>query len=139
MNPEKASRRRAAAPLSLAGRTAGTVAASEIWRVFSKEFDDLAGRENELLNGRSRSDFGLRASCLYDGAHSGSGRVRLSGGATPRLVSEFQDIGTRAGIALACPSNARPVEFWIHCLCQDLLKTKNPELSPRSKSGGIIQ
>jgi len=114
------------------------VAAPNIWRNFKDEFDALARRENELLRD-TPGDRLLRAYCSYGEEHPALGHIHVSSGPTPRIKSEFTDIATRAGIVIGCPSTAVPVEFWIHCLCQDLIESNSRELFAGSPSGGIIQ
>jgi hypothetical protein len=97
---------------------------SEVWRSLSKEFDHLAKRETDLLVGRS-PDPTLRAFCSYGTGHPEFGHIRLEGGVVPRLKTEFQEIATRAGRYLNCPSAVRPFEFWIHCLCKDCFESGN--------------
>lgn len=115
------------------------MADSEVWRGFRREFDELAKRQADLIRDRPGSDLTLRAYCSYGDEHPAFGAIRISGSATPRLRTEFEDIATRAGVACGCPATLRPAEFWVHCLCQDLIKSDSNELFGRSVAGGIIQ
>jgi hypothetical protein len=114
------------------------VTVSGNWRALTREFDDLAQREAELSMGSSRRQ-ALRAVCSYGEKLPEFGHITISGDEIPRVRADFEDIGTRAGIRLGCPSAVRSVDFWIHSLCQDLLKTESSELSFGSSEGGVIE
>jgi hypothetical protein len=115
------------------------VTVSEIWRAFAREFDELAQREGELSKEIPRGRQALRAVCSYGDKLPEFGQITICGDEIPRVRAEFELSGTRAGITLGCPSAVRPVEFWIHSLCQDLLKTESSELSFGSGEGGVIE
>jgi len=136
MNPAKSTR--PWRPLSnlLAG-CGGGVADSKIWRVLTTEFETVAREEApQLVNGARRE--GLQASCMYGPENPQFGSVQIYNAVNGHIQSRFEDIATTAGIAMNCPENVRPLEFWIHCLCQDLRKRNSPEIFPRSKEGGIV-
>src|SRR5215472_302101 len=116
------------------------LSAAEKWRVFKSEFDALAQRQSDLKNEGGRNSGVLRAYCSYGPEHPVLGHIRIEGGPTQRIVCEFEEIGTRAGVALACPVTAsRPVDFWVHSLCQDLIRTDSSELFYGSAAGGVIE
>ena len=113
------------------------VSTSSIWRDFKREFDALERLEGELFMGRRRSEMSLRAFCSDGGEHLESRDFFVSGGPTPRIQVEFEDIATRAAIALGCPPTERPVEFWVRSLYQDLLKSSTSEVFAFDAAGVI--
>jgi hypothetical protein len=112
------------------------------WRALRKEFDDLAVRQRSIL-GHPPHDKWLRAYCDFSEEHGEFGCCRREGGLDGRLISDFEEVATRAACASVCAPTVEPVRFWLYCLAQDLLKSSEPEirteLSPRWASGGFIQ
>jgi hypothetical protein len=58
----------------------------------------------------------------------------VDGGFDAELRSTFEEITTQAAIALGRPPDADPVEFWLSCLCLDLLQN-----SPDGVTRGLLQ
>ena len=129
-------------PAAESGSSAGPIAprnlaSSQVWRTLNAEFDALRELENKLLAGR-RDDLRLCASCMYPRNASEFGNVSIEKGFSREIIDRYIDIATRAGIELKCPPNVKPVEFWIHCVYQDLLQLKSQELFAPSAAGGTI-
>ena len=72
------------------------------------------------------------------------GRWRLSKGPNETFRADFEELGTRAGIALGSPPGTEPITFWLHCLFLNLLEYESPELfgaqdeAPRPTADGVI-
>ena len=75
---------------------------------------------------------------MYGPENPQFGSIQIYNAVNGHVQTGFEEIATRAGIAMNCPENVRPLEFWIHCLCQDLRSRNSPELFARSKEGGIV-
>jgi hypothetical protein len=121
------------------GDRRNSVTTGETWRGFAQEFDCVVKREEGLPKTRPAADRFLRAYCSYGREHPEFGTIVISGGLASRIASDFIEIATRAGIALACPVALRPVDFWIHRLCQDLIRIGNEELFAGTAEGGVIE
>ena len=112
------------------------------WRALRKEFDDLATRQRSMLVQPTHPKW-LKAYCDFSKEHGEFGRCRRRGGLDGRLISEFEDVATRAALMLGCPPDIEPVGFWLYCLGQDLFKAPEPEVraefSPGGEWGGHVQ
>lgn len=76
---------------------------------------------------------------MYGRENPQFGSVHVYNAVNDHVQSRFEDIATRAGIATDCPENVRPLEFWIHCLWQDLLRNRNSsEYFAGSTEGGTV-
>lgn len=63
----------------------------------------------------------------------------LSEGLSENLQGRFRTLSSRAGVALGCPHELIPEDFWLHRLFQDLLENKSDHLFAASPEGGVIE
>jgi hypothetical protein len=114
--------------------------ASEFWRSRRAEFEELSRCQRDELGANREHPRWLRGygSYLYD-EQAAAG---VLGGLDAELFSKFEDVATQGAIALGCPANADPLEFWTSCLCLDLLQNSpdgnTRELLRPVRDGGII-
>jgi hypothetical protein len=64
----------------------------------------------------------------------------ISGGLDAELTSEFREIASAASYGVGCPPAADAVDFWLHCLCEEMRSrpTAYPGLFTESVSDGVI-
>jgi len=110
---------------------------ADIWRSLSADFSHLADDERKMLRD-NRGEKPTTASCMYRACDPPHGWVDISASINGQVSDRFEEIATRAGIERGCPPAVRPLEFWVHCLFQDLLARDRKELFKPIAEGGVI-
>jgi len=105
------------------------------WRSRRRDFVELAERQQAALQSNTHERW-LKGYCFGVGDP-------VRGGFDGALISDFEDVATRAAYAIGCPAGSDPVKFWVHALGDDLRGAMNREvryeLFGGQESGGIIQ
>jgi hypothetical protein len=135
---------------------------AETWRDLREKFQALAeeeqgrtpsitrgevlGRINEIMRayynyqkhpegwGRGKLEQGLM--CLLDTPPYGVWNI--SDGVSENFRERVRLCIARSGVALACPRDTDPEDFWLHQLYLDLLKNNSDLLFAASEEGGMI-
>jgi hypothetical protein len=111
---------------------------SDFWRKLRSEFDRLSELQRAALGANRENSKWLQGLVKYV-IESGYYHCILNGGFDLALVSGFKDLATQAAIALACPTDADPVQFWLQCMCQDIRSQPvQTELWLSIEGGGVI-
>jgi hypothetical protein len=106
---------------------------SDFWRSRRTHFEELSRRQRDSLGLDREHPRWLRGFCshLDDNVLA---YCDVDGGLDSEFRSKFEEVTTQAAIALGCPPSADPVEFWLTCLCLDLLQN-----SPYGGRGELLQ
>jgi hypothetical protein len=106
----------------------------DFWRARRLEFIQLGERQEQILKSPSHERW-LKGYCFGVGEP-------VRGGLDGALISDFEDVATRAACALECLSGDDPLTFWVHSLADDLRSARNREVRKElfaGDDGGIIQ
>jgi hypothetical protein len=125
------------------------------WKDFHDKFM-LFEEEEERIEKAAPKDHLLRAYCSYkehaevwergkpdQGLFSllktpETGLWTYSDGVSENFQARVRALVSRAGVALACPSDTDPEDFWLHRLFLDLLENNSDQLFAASKEGGLF-
>jgi hypothetical protein len=111
------------------------------WRERREEFDRLASRQREALGGATHARL-LRGCCFFPKGSEDLSRCEVGTGFDGRLISDFEEIASRAAYGLKCPLELEPVRFWLYSLAQSILKSGRQEVQSEIlgdiDSGGIV-
>jgi hypothetical protein len=106
---------------------------SDFWRRRRADFEGLSNRQRDALGIDREHTKWLQGFCSHlDDDELANGEV--NGGLDRDFRNKFDEVATQAALALGCPPNADPVEFWLGCLCLDLLQN-----SPNGASRELLQ
>jgi hypothetical protein len=96
---------------------------SDFWRRLRAEFEQLPVRQYDALGANRDHKLWLSGLCSRPDEDNGEfTHCLLNGGLDSEFMSRFHDVVTQAAIALGSPPEANPIDFWMLCLCLDLLQ-----------------
>jgi hypothetical protein len=114
---------------------------SGFWRSRRTDFEELSSRQRAVLGIDREHPRWLRGFCSRLDDDELTYR-KVDGGLDSEFRSKFEEVTTQAAIALGRPPAADPVEFWLSCLCSDLLQNSpsgaTRELLQSVPGGGFI-
>jgi hypothetical protein len=116
---------------------------SGFWRRLRADFEQLCGRQRDALGIDREHPRWLRGYCSRLEEDSGKlAYCDVEGGLDAEFRSKFEDVATQAAIALGCSPDGDPLNFWLCCLCLDLLQNSteaaSKELLQSVPGGGFI-
>lgn len=97
--------------------------ASDFWRRLRGEFEQLSKIQSDAPGMHADHKLWLVGLCSRPDSYTGEFAVRMiQGGLNSEFKSKFEDIATQGGIAVGSPHHCNAVEFWLSCLCLDLVQ-----------------